>query len=396
MSTRQKPEGDREASDVDETPFKCPFNGCKASYRRKEHLQRHRAKHSQHEPFRCPNCERQFGRSDTLRRHLRQHHKINEPTNRARKACEACQVAKSRCEGGPPCEECVRRETECTFKEEGPILRKDHRQPLKSQQSTAIANDPQSPSILEKRDRCIELYFEKFNPYWPFIHRASFYAPREVPLMVQSMIVIGLWASDERASQSAAKDLHNKLDAAIREQTEKWDASDYEVSSSCRWPLATFQAILLHIIFSCMIESRDNSDFELKASLTPKTTELFTALVRSSRKLGLFYYPNILAQYRDTGDEGLALLFIEETKRFNLSLYKLGRKLRLTSVGPHTLDWRVNTDELQFPMPKGRIWVAATRSEWDRAVPVGSIGPELNETVENTWMSRSAELLEYL
>lgn len=146
-----------------------------------------------------------------------------------------------------------------------------------------------------------------------------------------------------------------------------------------------------------MVESQHNSDFELKASVTPKTTDLFAALVRSCRKLGLFYYPNILAQYRETGDEGLALLFIEETKRFNLSLYKLGRKLSLTSVGPHTLDWWVTTDELQFPLPKGRVfWNAATRSEWDRAVPVGSIGPELHETVENTWMSKSAELLEYI
>jgi hypothetical protein len=103
-------------------------------------------------------------------------------------------------------------------------MRKDHRQPLDSQQSTTMANDSQSPSLLEKRDRCIELYFEKFHPHWSFIHRSSFYAPREVPLMVQSMIVIGLWASGEQASESAAKDLHNKLDAAIREQTVKFSS----------------------------------------------------------------------------------------------------------------------------------------------------------------------------
>lgn len=162
--------------------------------------------------------------SDTLRRHLRQHHKINEPMNRARKACEACQMAKSRCEGDPPCEECVRRQTECTFKEDGPTLRKDHRQPLKDQLSTTIEHDAQSPRLLEKRDRCIELYFEKFHPHWSFIHRASFYAPREVPLMVQSMVVIGLWASGEPASQSAAQDLHNNLDAAIREQTVRYSS----------------------------------------------------------------------------------------------------------------------------------------------------------------------------
>ncbi|KAJ5761597.1 hypothetical protein N7533_003636 [Penicillium manginii] len=262
----------------------------------------------------------------------------------------------------------------------------------------------QSPSLLEKRDKCIELYFEKFHSHWPFVHRASFYAPREVPLMVQSMIVIGLWASGEQASQSAAKDLHNKIDAAIREQTGKWDATDHEVSSNCRWPLATLQAILLHIIFSCMIESQHNSDFELKASVTPHTTELLAALIRSCRKLGMFYFPNILAQYRETGDEALAFLFIEEVKRFNLSLYKLGSKLSLTNIGhlgsiqedSLTLNWWVATNELQFPMPKSRlVWDAATRDEWNRVVPAGSIGLELNDVAENSWISKSSELLEY-
>lgn len=42
--------------------YKCSFPDCNASYRRKEHLQRHRVKHSQPEPFQCPNCPREFGR----------------------------------------------------------------------------------------------------------------------------------------------------------------------------------------------------------------------------------------------------------------------------------------------------------------------------------------------
>jgi hypothetical protein len=153
-----------------------------------------------------------------------------------------------------------------------------------------------------------------------------------------------------------------------------------------------------------MIESQHNSDFELKASVTPHTTELLAALIRSCRKLGMFYYPNILAQYRETGDEALAFLFIEEVKRFNLSLYKLGRKLSLTNIGhlgsiqedSLTLNWWVATNELQFPMPKSRlVWDAATRDEWNRAVPAGSIGLELNDVAENSWISKSSELLEY-
>lgn len=154
-----------------------------------------------------------------------------------------------------------------------------------------------------------------------------------------------------------------------------------------------------------MIENQQSPDFEFKACVTTKTTELLAALVRSCRKLGLFYYPNILAQYRDTGDETLTLLFVEEAKRFNLSLYKLGRKLSVTNVGhvgsiqecSNTLDWRVLANELQFPMPKRHgVWDATTRIEWDSVVPAESFGLELNEIAENTWISRSADLLEYI
>lgn len=285
-----------------------------------------------------------------------------------------------------------------------------------------------SPNLLEKRDKYIELYFEIFHPFWSFIHRASFHAPREVPLMVQSMIVIGLWATGDEASQSAAKDLHNKIDAAIRDQTvrilqtkrilseieifmlikrqEKWDASVHDgASSSCRWPLATFQAILLHIIFSCMLKSQNNFDLSLSVAIPSETRDMLAALVRSCRKLGMFYYPNILAQYRHSGDTGLAMIFIEETKRFNLALYRICRRVSQASFemadfppeGSDIMHCLFKPEELQFPIPKGRhVWDASTRTEWNRVVSSESIEAELEEYAENTWISRSAEMLGFL
>ncbi|KAJ5573264.1 hypothetical protein N7450_010248 [Penicillium hetheringtonii] len=287
--------------------YKCPVTGCSASYRRKEHLQRHRVKHSQQEPFKCPNCPREFGRSDTLRRHLRRDHKVNEPMRRARQACENCHLAKSRCEGGPPCEECTRRNIECTFKDQSKTENKSSSSngpTIEESVDTWTSNQSpaQSPNLLEKREKCVELYFEKFHPHWSFIHRGSFQIHRELPLMVQSMVVIGLWATEKPASQSAARDLHDNLDVAIREQRDKWDMSDKDsVSDGCRWPLATFQAILLHIIFACMTEDQQAFNFDLKVSVSSKTIGLLTRLVRSCRNLGMFYYPNILAQFQDMG-----------------------------------------------------------------------------------------------
>ena len=71
---------------------------------------------------------------------------------------------------------------------------------------------------LEKRGQYINIYFEKFHPRWSFIHKATFNLPYETPLLVQSMVVIGLWARGGESAQSAAVELHGKLNSAIRDQ----------------------------------------------------------------------------------------------------------------------------------------------------------------------------------
>ncbi|KAJ5245424.1 hypothetical protein N7489_005520 [Penicillium chrysogenum] len=82
------------------------------------------------------------------------------------------------------------------------------------------------------------------------------------------MVVIGLWATREQPAQSAAVELHGKLDLALRDQKEKWDASEAaRAGSTCVWPIPTYQAVLLHIIFSFVISNRDAIDFDLKISL---------------------------------------------------------------------------------------------------------------------------------
>jgi hypothetical protein len=71
---------------------------------------------------------------------------------------------------------------------------------------------------LEKRKQCANRYFEVFHPFWPFIHKATFDVDQETPLLVQSIVAIGIWTSGERSTQSAAMELHDNLDSAIRDQ----------------------------------------------------------------------------------------------------------------------------------------------------------------------------------
>ena len=41
---------------------------------------------------------------------------------------------------------------------------------------------------------------------------------QENPTLLQSMMAIGMWTSGEQSAQSAAVELYNKLDFAIRDQ----------------------------------------------------------------------------------------------------------------------------------------------------------------------------------
>lgn len=70
----------------------------------------------------------------------------------------------------------------------------------------------------ETEDRLVGRYFDMFHPHWPFIHRGSF-VEYETPLLVQSMVVIGLWMAEEEKIRSKAVELHSVLGAAIRQQT---------------------------------------------------------------------------------------------------------------------------------------------------------------------------------
>lgn len=220
--------------------FRCYFPGCNASYRRKEHLHRHEGKHFQQEAFICSNCAREFGRrylhslftysfqqtlalihlqiSDTLRRHVRQRHGIIEPLKRAQRACESCHAGKSRCEGGVPCDECLRRKVQCSFNDSTGTIENQSSRSVTHRVSSVKHDQPRLQKT-EKTEHYIRLYFEVFHPSWPFIHKGTFDIRHETPFLVQSMVVIGLWATKEQSAQSAAVELHSKLDLALRDQT---------------------------------------------------------------------------------------------------------------------------------------------------------------------------------
>lgn len=217
--------------------FTCHFSNCNASYRRKEHLNRHEARHSPQQSFVCSSCGHRFGRrypcnypdtlqsrwlkdlgiSDTLRRHVQRRHHINEPLKRAIRACDSCRSCKTRCDGGVPCDECLRRKIHCSFHESTSSVKKQHPESSAHREAGLGHDQPQSHHS-KNENQYIDLYFQSFHPTWCFIHKGSFDVRHETPLLVQSMTVLGLWASGEQSAQSSAIELHATLDVAIQNQ----------------------------------------------------------------------------------------------------------------------------------------------------------------------------------
>ncbi|KAJ6107876.1 hypothetical protein N7523_009199 [Penicillium sp. IBT 18751x] len=288
----------------------------------------------------------------------------------------------------------------CLFDENHTI---ETKRPASSCLASSPDQDRGQSNHFEKKEQYIGLYFKKFHPFWPFIHRGSFNIHRDTPLLLQSMTVLGLWCSGEQPSQSAAIELHEKLHLAIRDQKANWDVSDKdEFSSTLPWPISTYQAILLHIIFSLILRSRDALDFEFKVSLPPADFELLEALVRSCRKRGMLFYPNMLTRFKEVGLASFAWVCTEEVKRFNLALYKACGKLSSTKSingshnSPDSSDSLLSAGDLQFPLPKNdALWNALGKSEWLVLVQ-DEASLSVDDNCQEPWISSMAGVFEYL
>ncbi|KAJ5903572.1 hypothetical protein N7504_005955 [Penicillium tannophilum] len=169
--------------------------------------------------------------------------------------------------------------------------------------------------------------------------------------------------------------------------------------------MATYQGILLHLIFSFLLKN-DQSNLQLTRLLPELPSRLMVALIRICIKRGMFYYPAIQSQFKPEVDpEVLIWLGIEEVKRFNLSLYKIYRQIRLD---PNVLEDTANIDrscgprssgrnllslaDLQFALPDSdELWHMTS----DLAAKIaGNTAAYNDKNGEENWISQTARVLE--
>jgi hypothetical protein len=94
-------------------PHTCPV--CFKTYKRREHLQRHRSSHTSERPHRCGLCGAAFQRSDVLKRHLQTCDGPSAQSSSRRRACDRCVRQKKACNAAQPCLNCEKRSLECHY-----------------------------------------------------------------------------------------------------------------------------------------------------------------------------------------------------------------------------------------------------------------------------------------
>ncbi|CAK7223851.1 hypothetical protein SBRCBS47491_005348 [Sporothrix bragantina] len=170
-------ENSQETQRNDESRFPC--NQCSRTFKRLEHLSRHRQSHQDIKRFECPVCFKRFARSDILLRHRLIHlaTPASEPQDstgpegsghqaapqltgrgsRRKRACLACAKAHESCSKGDPCQRCLARSTQCIYavsksarRSQGELDTPVETQPLTSQVQDLVQDVPEDEALVQE------------------------------------------------------------------------------------------------------------------------------------------------------------------------------------------------------------------------------------------------------
>ncbi|KAJ9231836.1 transcriptional regulator family: C2H2 zinc finger and Fungal Specific TF [Paecilomyces variotii] len=198
----------------------------------------------------------------------------------------------------------------------------------------------------------VRLYFLHFNPQWPFIHEASFRYQEEPTVLVLALVMIGLWITGEAKARRQAWKIHDRLHTLIKEQMTSWHTPQPEQQDISQWPMATYQSILLYIIFA-LIAGPPPREEDSTEALLDRVRSILTSLIETCLVQGLFFYPSMLA--RGCPDDPIVYAWArtEEAKRFSLTLFKVSNLFS----GVTGDDARLSVSDLRFPLPdNGFLW----------------------------------------
>ncbi|OGM42631.1 putative C6 and C2H2 transcription factor [Aspergillus bombycis] len=252
--------------------------------------------------------------------------------------------------------------------------------------------------------------------------------------------MMGLWLTGKEDARIAATDLHSKLLESIHQQRperssvqmldgvfkglgwgvgggecrgvkssyllpcfhiqpltncwqDKWEApSQHNADPPSPWPMATYQGILLQIIFA-LLKGNQGLNLQLTHELPTLPLRLLKALVRTCLQRKMFFYPSMVAQFKNTLPDVYIWVGVEEVKRFALSLYKVCRSCRVPDTDASSQGRSLlSLANLQFALPDSdELWHAssdlASRLAEDRSA-------YCERNSDTRWISQTAKVLQ--
>lgn len=317
---------------------------------------------------------------------MKRRHKAEDlPSTRVPKACNRCRIRKMRCDGNFPCSTCVARNAECGFG---------------TSASTLPVEDPSPSGNGDKVQQHIDAYFTHFHPIWPFLHKETFNPDQEPALLLQSVIMIGLWTMQDASAKDSAIKLHEKLIASIIQQQDSWvypASGEQSGGNNEPWPVGTYQGILLNIIFALLLSSKEQRTrggtcrLDLKAEKTTPLSEdnyrILAALIKSCLQRGMFFYPDMLAQFNGSSSNFIFIwVGVEEVKRLVLTLFRVWS---ICSEGSDEgVDKLLSTKDLKFSMPEQDIlWMAPSDEDLLRRLERGMGNGTAMKNGEEHWIA---------
>ncbi|KAL4788931.1 hypothetical protein BDV19DRAFT_397702 [Aspergillus venezuelensis] len=220
-------------------------------------------------------------------------------------------------------------------------------------------------------------YFQYFHPQWPFLHPSTYNVENEPPLLVYSVVAIGLWVDVTAASRVAALTLHAKLGYYIAKHQVCFTIPSC-LSSIC--PVATYQAIILHLIFAVQRI--------LHAPLSGTHYDVLLALVEVCRRQHVFLYLKMVQRYRGIASTACVWVGVEEIKRLGMAPRSVCELYKHSFTGYVNARELVTWADLHFPVPDSdELWNAKSNEFLAQRLAELKADPSLDGRCEEDWNS---------
>ncbi|KAK3495815.1 hypothetical protein B0T13DRAFT_530519 [Neurospora crassa] len=141
---------------------RCPV--CYKTYKRREHLQRHRASHTSERPHRCILCSASFQRTDVLKRHIQTCDGLPHGSSGRRRACDRCVRQKKACNSAQPCQNCSKRAVQCLYSSVGSSSTSQDGEAGSTSAANSVESFSNTPSTQQQQQQQLQQLQQQQQP----------------------------------------------------------------------------------------------------------------------------------------------------------------------------------------------------------------------------------------